>query len=228
MLNSPHQREDWHRTVQGDPGFDLQTVATPYTVDWFKVPVLESHGEKERRVSPKKSRLYAGALKAAGKTFEYVVLPGTDHGATTPEAAQIWFDRLDGFLAKYNPAGRPGWPGGEHWPVSAPKKRAPDHVDRRPLLRMVGVARIELATPAMSTQCSTTELYAHAFRCTCRGGAGLPQVGIAPCVGQGAAFNEPFGRLQAAWWAESGENCGGSGFSLNRCWGVRGGVGAGA
>jgi hypothetical protein len=29
---------------------------------------------------------------------------------------------------------------------------------------MVGVARIELATPAMSTQCSTTELYAHADR----------------------------------------------------------------
>ena len=27
---------------------------------------------------------------------------------------------------------------------------------------MVGVARFELATPAMSTQCSTTELYAHA------------------------------------------------------------------
>lgn len=26
---------------------------------------------------------------------------------------------------------------------------------------MVGVARIELATPAMSTQCSTTELHAH-------------------------------------------------------------------
>jgi hypothetical protein len=30
--------------------------------------------------------------------------------------------------------------------------------------KMVGVARIELATPAMSTQCSTTELYAHAAR----------------------------------------------------------------
>jgi hypothetical protein len=29
---------------------------------------------------------------------------------------------------------------------------------------MVGVARIELATPAMSTQCSTTELYAHTFQ----------------------------------------------------------------
>jgi hypothetical protein len=29
---------------------------------------------------------------------------------------------------------------------------------------MVGVARIELATPAMSTQCSTTELHAHTAR----------------------------------------------------------------
>ena len=28
---------------------------------------------------------------------------------------------------------------------------------------MVGVGRIELPTPAMSTQCSTTELYAHIF-----------------------------------------------------------------
>src|SRR5687767_9493896 len=30
--------------------------------------------------------------------------------------------------------------------------------------KMVGVARIELATPAMSTQCSTTELHAHEAR----------------------------------------------------------------
>ena len=30
--------------------------------------------------------------------------------------------------------------------------------------KMVGVARIELATPAMSTQCSTTELHAHSAR----------------------------------------------------------------
>ena len=28
---------------------------------------------------------------------------------------------------------------------------------------MVGVERVELPTPAMSTQCSTTELYAHAI-----------------------------------------------------------------
>lgn len=37
---------------------------------------------------------------------------------------------------------------------------------------MVGVARIELATPAMSTQCSTTELHAHAGCDVARGQAG--------------------------------------------------------
>ena len=36
-------------------------------------------------------------------------------------------------------------------------------------LLMVGVARIELATPAMSTQCSTTELHAHEEGASSRG-----------------------------------------------------------
>ena len=37
---------------------------------------------------------------------------------------------------------------------------------------MVGVARIELATPAMSTQCSTTELHAHVRKAPLPGSAG--------------------------------------------------------
>lgn len=41
---------------------------------------------------------------------------------------------------------------------------------------MVGVARIELATPAMSTQCSTTELHAHGS-CANSGGRGGVQAG---------------------------------------------------
>ena len=38
---------------------------------------------------------------------------------------------------------------------------------------MVGVGRIELPTPAMSTQCSTTELYAHVFTSKPGGGGSL-------------------------------------------------------
>ena len=49
----------------------------------------------------------------------------------------------------------------------APDKQKPRQTVGLTGFSMVGVARIELATPAMSTQCSTTELHAHsgeAFR----------------------------------------------------------------
>ena len=45
-------------------------------------------------------------------------------------------------------------------PVSNGRKKTRQPIGLAGFL-MVGVARIELATPAMSTQCSTTELYAH-------------------------------------------------------------------
>ncbi len=46
---------------------------------------------------------------------------------------------------------------------SQKRKRPPHRLMGRPF-RMVGVGRVELPTPAMSTQCSTTELYAHTIR----------------------------------------------------------------
>src|SRR3546814_2791266 len=49
---------------------------------------------------------------------------------------------------------------------------------------MVGVGRIELPTPAMSTQCSTTELYARTIR--------LPAIGTVE-----RAFRQQFPRAQA-------------------------------
>ena len=101
--DNKHSREDWQQTVQGPKDFDLKTVSPLYTIDRLKVPVLVMHGDKDQRVLPKQSRLYADALKAAGKTFEYYSLPGDGHGYTTTAAAQSWYDRLDGFLAKYNP-----------------------------------------------------------------------------------------------------------------------------
>ena len=104
VLNNRHDRDDWHKTVQGDKDFDLKTISPLFTVDRLTVPVLVMHGDKDQRVLPKQSRLYAEALKAAGKTYEYTVLPGNGHGYTTTAGAQIWYDRLDAFLAKYNPA----------------------------------------------------------------------------------------------------------------------------
>jgi dienelactone hydrolase len=97
-------QDDWRLTVQGDPGFDLKTVSPLYTVARLKVPVLVVHGDQDQRVLPKQGKLYADALKAAGKDFDYVVIPGEGHGFSTSANAQIWYDHLDAFLARYNPA----------------------------------------------------------------------------------------------------------------------------
>ena len=98
-------RENWRSRLQGDKTFDLKTVSPLYTVDRLKVPVLIVHGEADTRVPLKQSRLYADALTAAGKVHEYYSIPDEGHGFTTSANEQLWLDKLDAFLAKYNPAG---------------------------------------------------------------------------------------------------------------------------
>jgi dipeptidyl aminopeptidase/acylaminoacyl peptidase len=102
--DSKRNRDDWRKTVQGAESFDLKTVSPLYTVAQLKVPVLLVHGDKDSRVPYKQSRMLAEALKAAGKTYEFYTLPGEGHGFSTSANEQLWYDKLDAFLAKYNPA----------------------------------------------------------------------------------------------------------------------------
>jgi dipeptidyl aminopeptidase/acylaminoacyl peptidase len=71
----------------------------------LKVPVLIAHGEADPRVPFKQSKQYADALTAAGKVHEFYPIPDEVHGFSTAAHEQLWFDKLDAFLAKYNPAG---------------------------------------------------------------------------------------------------------------------------
>jgi dipeptidyl aminopeptidase/acylaminoacyl peptidase len=98
-------REDWRKMVQGtDPAFDPRTISPQFNVDKVKVPLLVMHGDKDQRVPFKQSRLFVDALKAAGKPVEFYTLAGEGHGFSSTANEQQWFDRLDAFLAKYNPA----------------------------------------------------------------------------------------------------------------------------
>lgn len=101
---SKRYQKDWRKRVQGDDGFDLRTVSPLYTIDRLKVPILLMHGDADPRVPYKQSKLYADALKAAGKPAEFYTLKGEGHGFSSSENEQMWFDKLDAFLAKYNPA----------------------------------------------------------------------------------------------------------------------------
>lgn len=97
-------RKDWQNTVQGSGDFDLGTISPLQQVARLKVPVLVGHGEDDQRVPPKQSSLYVAALKKAGKTFEYYGYPGEGHGLYDEAHRTDWLERLDAFLAKYNPA----------------------------------------------------------------------------------------------------------------------------
>lgn len=100
---SKRYRKDWQKTVQGADTFDLTTVSPLFTIDRLKTPVLLVHGDKDQRVPYKQSKLYADALQAAHKPYEFVTLKGEGHGFSTKVSMQTWLDRLDAFLARYNP-----------------------------------------------------------------------------------------------------------------------------
>ncbi len=101
---SKRYRKDWKRTVQGAETFDLTTVSPLFAVDKLTVPVLLAHGDEDQRVPYKQSKLYADALAKAGKPYEFITMKGEGHGFSSDANQQLWFDKLDAFLTKYNPA----------------------------------------------------------------------------------------------------------------------------
>ena len=101
---SKRYRKDWRKTVQGDEKFDLTTVSPLFSIDKLKVPLLIVHGDDDQRVPYKQSKLYADALAKAGKSYEFITLKGEGHGFSSDANLQLWLDKLDAFLTKYNPA----------------------------------------------------------------------------------------------------------------------------
>jgi dipeptidyl aminopeptidase/acylaminoacyl peptidase len=101
---SKRYRKDWRKTVQGEETFDLTTVSPLYAIDKLKVPLLLVHGDDDQRVPYKQSKLYADALAKAGKSYEFITMKGEGHGFSSDANQQLWLDKLEAFLTKYNPA----------------------------------------------------------------------------------------------------------------------------
>ncbi len=96
----------WQARVTGDGELDLQAVSPTAQVARIARPLLIGHGEDDIRVPISQSKKLVAALKAAGNgNFEYVAYPKEGHGFSDPANQKDWFDRLDAFLAKHNPAG---------------------------------------------------------------------------------------------------------------------------
>lgn len=97
-------RRDWRTTVQGQKDFDLDSVSPLKQIERLSVPLLIAHGDDDQRVPYKQSSLYAKALQAAGKPHEFHSYAGEGHSLESEENMRDWLDRLEAFLAKYNPA----------------------------------------------------------------------------------------------------------------------------
>ncbi len=103
IASSKRDRTDWRQTIKGEATFDLTSVSPLYTVDKLQIPLLLVHGDDDQRVPYKQSKLYADALAKAGKPYEFITLKEEGHGFSSSANHQLWLDKLDAFLIKYNP-----------------------------------------------------------------------------------------------------------------------------
>lgn len=68
-----------------------------------RAPILLMHGLDDTTVFPEESQLMADALKAAGKTYQYIELPNADHQLDTQESRTRVFTEIEKWLTQYNP-----------------------------------------------------------------------------------------------------------------------------
>lgn len=95
----------WQSRVTGDGDLDLGSVSPTPQAARLTRPLLIAHGEDDSNVPVSQSKRLVAALKKAGnKDFQFVTYDGEGHGFADPANQKDWFDRLDAFLAKHNPA----------------------------------------------------------------------------------------------------------------------------
>jgi len=103
FFRSAKRARAWRDRVQGDA--EAGEISPLAQVARLKVPVLLAHGRDDQTVPVKQSELFAKALQAAGKPVEFVAYEKEGHGLSDPANLEDYLDRLEAFLAKYNPAG---------------------------------------------------------------------------------------------------------------------------
>jgi dipeptidyl aminopeptidase/acylaminoacyl peptidase len=84
-------------------GRDLDAISPLRFVNRVAVPVMLIHGKDDTVVSPDQSKAMANALRKAGKSVEYVTLPGEDHWLSRGATRQAMLEAAVGFVTRNNP-----------------------------------------------------------------------------------------------------------------------------
>lgn len=98
-------RKDWRSRVVGeDPSFDLDSVSPARQAATLKRPVLLAHGDKDTRVPFSQFKAMRDAARRSAAPVEELVFEGEGHGFGKSENEQRWYEALEAFLARNNPA----------------------------------------------------------------------------------------------------------------------------
>lgn len=98
----------WSARVRGEDGTaNLDAVSAYRTAGQLSRPVLLAHGTKDQRVPLSQYNIFEKAARTAPVPPQTLVIKGEGHSFSKPESAQAWFEALEGFLAKHNPADAP-------------------------------------------------------------------------------------------------------------------------
>lgn len=81
----------------------LERASPALHADQVRAPILLMHGLDDTTVFPEESQLMANALKAAGKTYQYIELPGANHQLDTQTSRTRVFTEIEKWLKQYNP-----------------------------------------------------------------------------------------------------------------------------
>jgi dipeptidyl aminopeptidase/acylaminoacyl peptidase len=95
----------WSARVRGGQApADLDTVSPYRLAAQLSRPVLLAHGTKDKRVPIAQYTIFEKAAREAPMPPQTLVIKDEGHSFSKPESAQAWFEALEAFLAKHNPA----------------------------------------------------------------------------------------------------------------------------
>ena len=102
QFSAPRYFRVWRKRFPTDA--ELDAVSPVNFADRMKVPVLIGQGEKDETVPPKQSHKMVDALTKAGANVTSVFYKDSGHNFENSKDLADWFEHLEAFLAKYNPA----------------------------------------------------------------------------------------------------------------------------
>ena len=101
---SERVNKSWSAQLTANKEVDLDPVSPSRFAGQLSRPVLLAQGSKDKRVPMAQYTIFEKASRTAPMPPQTLLIEGEGHSFSKPESAQAWYEALDAFLAKHNPA----------------------------------------------------------------------------------------------------------------------------